>query len=262
MKTAGWLSAAVEEFGVETKSKLAGAGDREAAIRAPLEQLLKRVGEHLNVKAVYHDEFRDAERRVRPDYGVSVNGAITGYIEVKAPGGKIDPSRFRGHDLKQWERQKDLPNLIYTNGTKWRLYRGAELVGDEVEFKGGTLEQASAGLEAPPEFESLITDFLKWKPAPITSVRALVKAVAPLTRLLRGEVLDQLEVERKNIALGEEDWAQPFHGLASDWRALLFPNADDDTFADGYAQSVVFALLLARTEDIDITDRSLHEVGT
>lgn len=262
MGTVGWLSAAVKEFGIETKRKLAGAGDREAAIRAPLEQLLKRAGEHLDVNAVYHDEYRDSERRVRPDYGVSVNGTITGYVEVKAPGGKVDPSRFRGHDLRQWERQKDLPNLIYTNGTKWLLYRGAELVGEPVEFTGGSLEVAGAGLEAPPEFEALITDFLKWKPAPITSVRALVKAVAPLTRLLRGEVLDQLQDERKRITIGHDEWSQPFHGLASDWRALLFPNADDDTFADGYAQSVVFALLLARTEGINITDRSLHEVGT
>jgi hypothetical protein len=32
-------------------------------------------------------------------------------------------------------------------------------------------------------------------------------------------------------------------------------------FADGYAQTVAFALLLARTEDIKLTGRSLHTVG-
>jgi hypothetical protein len=45
---------------------------------------------------------------------------------------------------------------------------------------------------------------------------------------------------------------QPFHGLARDWRQLLFPTASDDVFADGYAQAVAFALLLARTENIDL----------
>jgi hypothetical protein len=54
---------------------------------------------------------------------------------------------------------------------------------------------------------------------------------------------------------------QPFLGLARDWRAMLFPTADDATFADGYAQTVTFALLLARTNKIDLAGGSLHEVG-
>src|SRR5262249_52246454 len=105
-------------------------------------------------------------------------------------------------------------------------------------------------------------DFLRWKPAPITSVGALVRAIAPLTRLLRGEVIDQLAAERKAIAAGADRYIQPFTGLARDWRALLFPQVSDDTFADGYAQTVTFALLLARTEEIDLTGQPLHEIGT
>jgi hypothetical protein len=31
-------------------------------------------------------------------------------------------------------------------------------------------------------------------------------------------------------------------------RRLLYPDASDDEFADGYAQTVTFALLLARVE--------------
>jgi len=63
-----WVSEAVAEFGSACKGKLAGPGDREAAIRTPLEELLTRFGERLHVKAVFHDEVRDPERRVRPDY--------------------------------------------------------------------------------------------------------------------------------------------------------------------------------------------------
>jgi hypothetical protein len=128
-EAAGWLSDAVAAFGLTCAEKLAGLGDREAAIGAPLEGLLGAAGAALNVKAVFHDEVRDTERQVRPDYGVSVGGAITGYVEVKAPGKSIDPSGLRGHDLRQWERQRDLPNLLYTNGTQWRLYRDCEPSG-------------------------------------------------------------------------------------------------------------------------------------
>jgi hypothetical protein len=121
------LRNAVSVFGEECRQKLAGPGDREAAIRSPLESLLRKVGEHIGVQAVFHDEVRDAQRRVRPDYGVSVAGSINGYIEVKAPSHVLDPAKFSGHDREQWERQRDLPNLVYTNGTEWRLYRDGPL---------------------------------------------------------------------------------------------------------------------------------------
>lgn len=256
-----WVSEAASDFGTACKSKLAGPGDREAAIRTPLEGLLERFGEQLHVEAVFHDEVRDPERRVRPDYGVSIDGAISGYVEVKAPGRGIDPAGFKGHDLKQWDRQKDLPNLLYTNGTEWRLFRDGEPVGEPVLLSGGSLAKAGSQLSPPADFEELLTDFLRWKPAPIGSVTALVKAIAPLTRLLRDEVLEQLAAERKAVKVGAPEYEQPFLGLAADWRRLLFPAAKDEVFADGYAQTVTFALLLARSDGIELDGATLHTVG-
>lgn len=257
-----WLIDATETFGAVCKAKLAGPGEPEAAIRAPIEQLLAAAGNELSLKVVPHDEVHDNDRGVRPDYAISVNGAITGYVEVKKPGANLDPASFTGHNLRQWERQRDLPNLIYTNGTEWRLYRDSELVGDPVYLSGGPLRTAGRSLAPVDGFEYRLTDFLRWKPAPITSVVALVQAVAPLTRLLRGEVLDQLAEEKHAIKGGASEAQQPFHGLARDWRKLLFPTGDDATFADGYAQTVTFALLLARTEGIDLDNvDGLHNVG-
>ena len=260
-QSATWLDDAVSAFGRACHDKLAGPGDREAAIRSPIESLLAAAGAQMGLHVVPHDEVRDTERGVRPDYAISVDGAITGYVEVKKPAHTIDPERFTGHDRRQWTRQRDLPNLVYTNGTEWRLWRDKEPIGDPVVLVGGPLETAGDELRAPSAFEPLLAEFLRWRPAPITSVGALVRAVAPLTRLLRGEVLDQLVIEQRKIETGQDPRDQPFHGLATDWRSLLFPEADDATFADGYAQTVTFALLLARSEDIDLTSTALHEVG-
>lgn len=258
-----WLTDATAAFGATCKAKLAGPGEAEAAIRAPIEQLLSAAGNELSLTVVPHDEARDTDRGVRPDYAIQVNGAITGYIEVKKPGANLDPESFTGHNLKQWQRQRDLPNLLYTNGTEWRLYRDKQTVGDPVHLTGGTLRAAGSKLSCGDDFESLLTNFLRWKPAPITGVVALVRAVAPLCRLLRGEVLDQLDEETRAIAAGGDPDTQPFHGLARDWRSLLFPTATDAVFADGYAQAVTFALLLARTEGIDLEAAGgLHNVGT
>ena len=260
---AQWIVDATSALGDVCKKKLAGPGEAEAAIRAPIEELLAAAGQNLSLTVVPHDEVSDKDRGVRPDYAIRVDGAITGYLEVKKPGANLDPESFTGHNKRQWERQRDLPNLIYTNGTEWRLYHHGDPVGDPVHLAGGTLRTAGTKLTCGDDFEVLLTDFLRWDPVDITGVVALVREVAPLCRLLRGEVLDQLAQETRAIAAGAKEADQPFHGLARDWRALLFPTATDDVFADGYAQAVTFALLLARTENIDLVAAgSLHEVGT
>lgn len=255
-----WLRAAVAAFGADCKAKL-GPGEPEAAIRTPLETLITTAATNIGVTAVPHDEVRDAGRAVRPDYAISVEGAITGYVEVKRPGKSVDPTTFTGHDLRQWNRLRDLPNLVYTNGTEWRLWRDGVEHTLPVYLTGGPLTQVGSGLVVPHEFEALLRDFLLWKPATIRRLAPLVRAVAPLTRLLRAEVFDQLAVERQRVAQGEDLLAQPFTGLANDWRRMLFPDADDDTFANGYAQTVTFALLLAKSENISL-DVPLNEVGS
>ena len=48
--------------------------------------------------------------------------------------------------------------------------------------------------------------------------------------------------------------------LAADWRKLLFPDASDERFADGYAQAVTFGLLMARAKNIPL-DQGLDQVA-
>ena len=79
--------------------------------------------------------------------------------------------------------------------------------------------------------------------------------------MLRTKVTEQLIIEHANVKKGEPVGRQVFLGLAGDWRKLLFPDASDGVFADGYAQTVTFAVLLARIEGIDLESTSLHEVG-
>lgn len=190
-----------------------------------------------------------------------MNGAITGYVEVKKPRTDIESGAFTGRNRTQWERLGDLPNLLYTNGRSWVLYRHGEVVGEPVSLDGDLYTAGSSLTASDGDFERLLRDFLTWRPAPIRSVRHLVTEVAPLCRLLRHEVVDQLARETATVRAGAREDEQPFTGLAADWRSLLFPAATDNTFADGYAQTVTFALLLARAEDFELHGRSLHEIG-
>lgn len=87
----------------------------------------------------------------------------------------------------------------------------------------------------------LIGDFLTWKPLPPPNAKRLAEVSARLCRLLRNEVTEQLERNSEGLT-----------ALAKDWRKLLFPEADNSQFADGYAQAVTFGLLVARALDIPL----------
>jgi hypothetical protein len=255
-----WLAETVSVFGAACKTKLEGPGEPEEAIRAPLESLLTSVGSQLGLSVVPYGEAALKELGARPDYAVRVDGAVTGYIEVKRPRLSIDEADFRGRNLVQWRRLRDLPNLLYTNGSHWRLHQAGSLVM-EAALDRDLRRDGSALKVSGPEFERTLTNFFHWKPVPITSVARLVSTVAPLCRLLRAAVVEQLADERRAAIHSSDDAPQPFTALAHDWRNLLFPTADDVTFADGYAQAITFALLLARTEGMTLAEKGLHQIG-
>lgn len=255
------ISQLVADYGVEVKAKLAGTGEPEEALRVPIEHLVTAVGEFGGKKTVLDGEAHLTELSSRPDFAVRVKGAVVGYIEVKKAGLSLDPGTFTGHNRDQWNRLKDLPNLIYTNGSEWRLYRGEPQPALVAQLTGGPLDVAGAALEPDSNFAHLVSDFLNWHPVPIKTVAKLVSTIAPITRMLRTKVIEQLALETARVKAGAPQHEQLFMGLANDWRKLLFPDASDEVFADGYAQTVTFALLLARTEKIDLESTSLYEIG-
>lgn len=214
---------------------------------------------------VAHDEVTEFEGALRADFAVSVDGILTGHVEMKKPGTSLDPTTYgkTTHNAKQWKRLGELPNLLHTNGWEWRLWRNGELVGEPVQMGGkwGSIKKAGASLTAGNDFESLIADFLSWEPLPIASVKTLVKRVAPLSRVLREEVIEALKAERRAVKAGASESMQPFLGASASWRRLLMPSADDASFADSYSQTVTFALLLARAEGMDLENVSLHEIS-
>lgn len=259
MTQARTIEKAVGEFGASAKAKLAGGdGQPEDQLRAPLETLFADVAAilHPTVKnLVMTGETSLAEMRTRPDYAVKVGNALVGFIEVKAPGKGADPRKWKtGHDKEQWDKLKALPNLLYTDGDSFSLWRDGALVGPIVHLDGG-IEQAGAKLAAPQTFLPLLSDFLTWHPIPPRSATELARVSARLCRFLRDEVLEQLGASEKNARLTD---------LKDDWKALLFPDADDEKFADGYAQAVTFGLLMAKSKDMALTgglDHVARELG-
>ncbi len=243
------LRTALSVFGAACKAKLsnpAASGAPEDQLRGPLEALvqdLARIAGLPGGAVALVGENTLADLKTRPDYAVTVQNALVGFVEVKAPGKGADPRRFSDeHDKQQWTKLKSLPNLLYTDGNNFGLWRNGEPAGKVVTLDGD-VRTAADKLDAPPTLLPLITDFLGWVPTPPTSVKQLAETAARLCRLLRDEVAEELE--RGNPGLTS---------LAGEWRGLLFPEASKEQFADGYAQAVTFGLLVARARDIELRD--------
>ena len=178
----------------------------------------------------------------RPDIGVAVNRLLCGFVELKAPGKGARPHRFTGADKKQWEKFKALPNLIYTDGNEWGLYRSGKAWPEQdpalVRFSGDiTTDGADAISDANAEkLKELLLAFLNWQPIVPRGAAQLAEMLAPLCRLLREDVLRAVGNTESNLK----------HLAEEEWRKYLFPDADNARFADAYAQTLTYALLLAR----------------
>lgn len=249
------LTDVVSRFGIAAAAKLSNAaaiGEPEDQLRAPLETLLKDLASLARFPAnavVAVGESSLSELKTRPDYAVTVHGALVGFVELKAPGKGADPRRFKDkHDKEQWAKLQSLPNLIYTDGNEFSLWRDGALIGKIVRLDGDVSTSGSA-LSADSSLHALAEDFLRWQPVAPRTAKQLAELTARLCRLLRDEVIEQME-------LG----SPPLTSLAEDWRRLLFPSATDAHFADGYAQAVTFGLLVARARGLAL-EKGLDSVA-
>jgi hypothetical protein len=239
---------------IQTKFAVNAAYNAEDQLKAPIEGLLKAAGTLLQLKVDIITEVQEAEIKGRPDVGVVIASLLSGHVELKQPGKGADPTRLKGRDKDQWEKFRNLPNLMYTDGNQWALYRTGERVGKSVRLNGDVVSDGAGAVNATDATAllELLREFFRWEPLTPSTPRAFAEMLAPMCRLLRSEVLQ---------ALG--DSASALRRLAADWRRYFFPDADDAQFADAYAQTLTYALLLACLSgasklSVDTAPRSLR----
>jgi hypothetical protein len=240
-------NSAISAFGAKAKQKLSSptaSGEPEDQLRSPFEELIAAFAAiaNLPITAVaVIGEMNLSDLKTRPDFAVTVHKALVGFIELKAPGKGADPRKFKDpHDKEQWKKLQSLPNLIYSDGNQFSLWQEGELVGEVLSVQGDIGSSGSA-LGAPLGLTALFDKFLYWEPIAPKSVKELALVSARLCRLLRDEVTEQLGLGSPALT-----------SLATEWRKLLFPDASDERFADGYAQAVTFGLLMARAKGISL----------
>ena len=227
---------------VKQKSSQTTSGEPEDQLRGPFETFMSELGNILSYQIVCTGETRLEGRIGKPDYAVHLSSLLVGYVELKSPGTGANPNRFKGRNKDQWKRFQAIPNLLYCDGNEWGLYRSGKSNRALVRLAGNIVENGKGAVESGDVHKLLVLllDFLQWEPIIPKEAKGIAALLAPLCRMLRDDVADALKDEHS-----------PLVQLAADWRQLLFPDAGDEQFADAYAQTLTFALLLAQSEGVD-----------
>src|SRR6266566_2657921 len=95
------IDSAISLFGATAKHKLVNpgaVGQPEDQLRAPFERLLADIAQlaHFTTGTVTAvGESSQTELKTRPDYAVTVQQALVGFVELKSPGKGADPRKFK-----------------------------------------------------------------------------------------------------------------------------------------------------------------------
>ncbi len=197
------LHTTLQAFANTVTAKMAQVtpGSPEDQIRAPFETFIAAAAQALGWNVVCTGETPLPDRLGRPDYAVHLNQLLAGYVELKAPGVGATASRFKGRNRDQFIRFSVIPNLLYTDGNEWALYRDGQLVDRVVHLSGDVMADGSkaATLHDAHAVERLLRDFLSWQPFIPTDhtgkidLQGFAAMVAPLCRMLRDDVTEALK---------------------------------------------------------------------
>lgn len=176
-----------------------------------------------------------------PDYILTDQkaGIDIGYIEAKDIGKSLDDKAYDEQFLRY---RKSLPNLIFTDYMRFRLYREGEFASEVkvAEIKKGRVEAIKGNFD---HFRAFITEFAAHSSQTITTAAGLSSKMAGKAKLLAQVIeasvsTDQLTEE--NTSLREQMEA---------FRSILIHDIDPKGFSDLYAQTIAYGMFAARLHD-------------
>lgn len=211
----------------------------ETSLYAPLETLLQELAAILDTNITIIQQYSTGEIGA-PDYGIRPAGRSMSFLEAKEPNKTLD--NLHRQDRKQLEKYLELPNLLYTNFWDLKLFQEKNEVQQAILVPRTCLDPpapytALLAAHDPTPALDLLTRFFAYSIPYITSPAQLCQYLARAARLVRGAVEEAMEVAPPDSPLGQ---------IYSEFRDILFFELDKKDFADAYAQTLAYGLLLAR----------------
>lgn len=205
--------------------------------RTDFEILLKGIFESINVRRIDHDA--KAKQGNKPDFVVLKYDVPILYIEAKDIGVSLD----KVEKSEQMARYYGYANLVLTDYLEFRFYRNG--LPYEVPIKIANYDLKHRKINPFPEnYEHLantLVDFAKSHKEPIRSGEHLSKIMGGKAQRIRDNVKQFLsDKPEKNTEIMR---------VYNTIKKLLVHDLSMDSFADMYAQTLVYGLFVARYHD-------------
>src|SRR3989344_5349802 len=222
----------IDRYIVAVAEKYQTGQAREHAYRPTFEALIHTLDPALKI---LNDPSRSEHGN--PDF-VFLRGDITaGYAETKDVGVDLEKTE----KSEQMERYLGYSNLILTDYLEFRFFRNGSRYGEPVcigAIEGGKLVPKP---EVFSELADALTGFLASKPEPIKSGVRLAEIMGGKARRIRDNVRRFL-ADKSDI---DTDLLRIFESV----KKMLVHDLTPETFADMYAQTLVYGLFVARYHD-------------
>ena len=187
-----------------------------------------------------------------PDFIILKGDTPLAYIETK----DINDSDLDGRkkNKEQFDRYRSsLDHIVFTDYVDFHLYENGEYV-DAVRIADVREKTIVSSQESIAKFEQLIAHLSASKPQRITSPDKLARVMAGKARLLANVIEKALEKDKESkTELSNQMKAFQEH---------LIHDLNEKTFADIYAQTIVYGLFSARLNDKTPDNFSRIEANT
>ena len=163
-----------------------------------------------------------------PDFRVSAKGGgVIGYVECKTPGDNLQKLTTKA----QLEKYRALSgNILLTDSWHWLLLRDGKKIGHVVLTE-------KPGRKIKADFINLLHTFMEAEAEKIGDAKRLAAALARRCAILR---------EGLETHANDEPAQSRLHGLLEAFRTALDTELSFIKFADAFAQTLVYSLLLAK----------------
>lgn len=206
--------------------------------------------------SVLHEPGQQKNRGA-PDFWVrQKDDSIVGYVECKRPESDLR-TLLNGAQIRQYLEFTN--NLLFTNGLHWMLLcrgeHGKARVRAEASLAAlADLEQEKpkATPEALGDTASLLEDFFRQPPLGVASAEELAQALALRCRRLKQILEEELAQPEQSKAGGH------LNNLLEAFRKDLAHDLSPEKFCDSMAQTLVYALFLARLHVSHVTLREVE----
>lgn len=228
-------------------SKFSHKETSELGYRTDFEILMRGLFKPINNSRVAHDP--KAEQGNKPDFIVLKHDVPILYIEAKDIGESLD----KVEKSNQLARYYGYTNLVLTDYVEFRFYRNGVRYEEAIKIANYDLKSQTI-IPIPENYEHLATtllDFPQSQKEPIRSGKHLAKIMGGKAQRIRDNI--------RQFYSSEADKDTDLIRLYETIKKLLVHDLTIDSFADMYAQTLVYGLFVARYYDKSLSGFSRQE---